>query len=143
MPAIRSIDKIASKWATVTPQRAPQYAEGVKDPKKDWAKEAVEAEERYKAGVTAAANEGRYGKGVKRAGTEKWQKMAAKKGPSRYAEGVMIAKPNYEQGFAPFAEEIARVELPPRGPKGDPANIQRVAAIAQALHNKKKALLGG
>ena len=143
MPAIRSIDKIAEKWATVTPQRAPQYSDGVKNPKKDWAKEATAAEERYKAAVTAAANEGRYGKGVKRAGTEKWQNMAAKKGPSRYAEGVMVAKPNYQSGFAPFAEEIAKTELPPRGPKGDPANINRVAAIAKALHEKKKALLGG
>ena len=75
-------------------------------------------------------------------GTDKWKKMASTKGPSRFAEGVMVAKPDYEKGFAPFAEEIAKTELPPRGPKGDPANIQRVAAIAAALHKKKMELLG-
>ena len=142
MPAIRSIDKIAEKWATVTPQRATQYKEGIEDPKKDWAKEATAAEERYKAGVTAAATEGRYGKGVAKAGTDKWKRMAAAKGPSRFAEGVMVARPDYHKGFAPYADEIAKVELPPRGPKGDPANINRVAAIAKALHEKKKSLLG-
>jgi len=142
MAAIRPISFIADKWATVTPQRATQYKAGVESPKKDWAKEAIAAEERYKAGVTAAANEGRYGKGVEKAGTDKWKKMASTKGPSRFAEGVMVAKPDYEKGFAPFAEEIAKTELPPRGPKGDPANIQRVAAIAAALHKKKMELLG-
>lgn len=142
MPAIRPIDKIAEKWATVTPQRSTQYADGVKNPKKDWATEATAAEERYKAGVTQAANEGRYGKGVSKSGTKKWQEMASKKGPSRFAEGVMVAKPDYLKGFSPYAEEIAKTELPPRGPKGDPANINRVATIASVLHKKKKELMG-
>jgi hypothetical protein len=32
---------------------------------------------------------------------------------------------------------IQGTTLPPRGAKGDPANIQRVAVLATALHAKK------
>jgi len=137
MPAIKSASEIAEKWARVTPGRATDYTKGIQNPKKDWATEAAAAEGRYKAGVTAAAGAGRYGKGVKNAGTGKWQEKAIKKGPSRFSEGVMLAQGDYEAGFTPYAELISRTELPPRGPKGDPANIQRVAAIAKALHDKK------
>jgi len=137
MPKIRSIKSIGEKWGTVTPGRAGNYKEGVENPKKDWAEEAVAAEDRYKRGVTEAANAGRYGKGVSEAGTDKWKKGASTKGPSRFSEGVMIARPDYEKGFAPFRDTIENTDLPPRGPKGDPANIQRVAAMASALHKAK------
>ena len=137
MPKVRHIGDIAEKWARVTPTRAGDYRSGVENPKKDWAEEAIAAEDRYTRGVTEAANAGRYGKGVSKAGTAKWKTAAVKKGPSRFAEGVAIARPDYEKGFAPYRDTIESTELPPRGPKGDPANIQRVAAIATALHNKK------
>ena len=73
MAKIRSIQKIAEKWATITPQRATDYQEGVKDPKKDWAEEAVKADARYREAVTKAATEGRYAKGVNAAGTKRWR----------------------------------------------------------------------
>lgn len=137
MAKIRSIAHIAEKWATVTPQRASDYQEGVKNPKKNWAEEAIKAEEVYKEAVTKAAAEGRYGKGVSGAGQEKWQKRTLAKGPSRFSEGVMIARPDYEKGFAPYRDAIEGVELPPRAPKGDPRNIERVAVIAKILHAVK------
>ncbi len=137
MPKVKPISRIAEKWAKVTPARATEYREGVETPTKDWAEEAIAAEERYKRGVTEAANAGRYGKGVSEAGTAKWKANAARKGPSRFAEGVALARSDYERGFAPYREVIESTELPPRGPKGDPSNIQRVAAMAAALHKKK------
>ncbi len=139
MAAIRPIDTITEKFITVTPGRATQYKQGVENPLRDWEENALAAEVTYKRGVTEAANRGMYGKGVKKAGTRKWQKGAAQKGPTRFSEGVMLAKDAYKVGFAPYAEEIARIELPPRGPKGDPANIQRVAVIAKALRERKLA----
>ena len=139
MAAIRPIDTITEKFITVTPGRATQYKQGVENPLRDWEQNAIAAEETYKRGVTEAANKGMYGKGVKKAGTRKWQKGASQKGPTRFSEGVMLSKDAYKAGFAPYAEEIARTELPPRGPKGDPANIQRVAVIAKALRARKLA----
>ena len=142
MAAIRSIVKISDKWSTVTSTKSTYYEEGVRDPKKDWQEMAMAAEETYKNAVTTAANQGRYGKGVQKAGTAKWKDRALKKGPSRFSEGVLIAKPDYEAGFRPYAEEIAAVELPKRAPKGSRENIERVWAIAEALHKRKLAELG-
>ena len=137
MPAIKSASEIAKKWARVTPGRVTDYQEGIQNPKKDWATEAANAEGRYKTGVIAAANAGQYGKGIKKSGTDKWQKKALEKGPSRFSEGVMLAEGDYEAGFAPYADVISRTELPTRGPKGDPININRVSVLAKALHDKK------
>jgi len=137
MPAIKSMKDIAEKWTRVTPARSEDYRLGIESPKKDWEDETVNAEPRYKAGVTKAAAEGRFGRGVKKAGTAKWKEKALRVGPTRFSEGVMIGGPAYEEGFAPFRDVIERTELPPRAAKGDPANIARVAAIAKALYEKK------
>jgi hypothetical protein len=37
---------------------------------------------------------------------------------------------------------IESIQLPPRGPKGDPRNIERVRVIAQALRARKLAAVG-
>lgn len=137
MPKVRALTMIAEKWSRVTPTRATDYKLGVENPKEDWQAEALAAEDRYKVAVTEAANKGRYGAGVSKAGTKRWQERALKKGPSRFSEGVAIARPDYERAWAPYREVIERTELPPRGPKGDPANIQRVAAMARALHEAR------
>ena len=137
MANIKSVGDIASKWARVTPARAADYKAGVENPKRDWAEAATAAEGVYKQAVVEAANAGRYGKGIEKAGTAKWKHGATTKGPSRFAAGVALGKDAYLKGFAPYQEVIANTSLPARGPKGDPANLQRVAAIATALHDKK------
>ena len=141
MPAIRSAAEIAEKWARVTPGRASDYAAGIEKPKKDWEQMASAAADAWADGVTAAASEGRYEKGVKAAGTEKWRRKAKELGVSRWPAGVSAAKDDYERGFAPFRDVIERVTLPPRRPKGDPANIERVRLIATALHEAKMRML--
>ena len=137
MPNVRPASEVADKWARVTPARAEDYAEGVRNPKKDWAQATKNAEDTYKAGVTAAIGRGAFGKGVDKAGTSKWQKGATEKGIDRFGPGVMVAQEDYERGVAPYLEVIERTTLPPRYPKGDPRNIARVTAIAKALHEKK------
>ena len=137
MANIKSVSEIAGKWARVTPARAADYKAGVENPKRDWAEAASAAESVYKQAVIEAANAGRYGKGIERAGTAKWKHGATTKGPSRFAAGVALGKDAYMKGFAPYQEVIASTSLPARGPKGDPANLQRVAAIATALHERK------
>jgi hypothetical protein len=139
MPAIRSVSELAEKYKRVTPERAPYYQAGIEKPKKDWASEAAAAAEAYAGGVTAAAREGRYQKGVQAAGTGTWKERTITKGVNmgRWAQGVSQYSDNWAKGFSPFAETIARVSLPPRYPKGDPRNLERVKAIASALREKK------
>lgn len=137
MAVIKSASQIAEKWARVTPTRDTDYRQGVERPLRNWQDEAAAAEDRYVEGVTAAANAGRFGQGVRKAGTEKWRRKAIAVGVSRWGPGVRVAESDFESGFAPYRDVIERVELPPRRAAGDPANIERVAAIAAALHAAK------
>jgi hypothetical protein len=137
MANIKSASDIAKKWSRVTPQRSEDYEAGVKNPRVDWASATRAAEESYKKGVMEAASKGRFGKGVSEAGTEKWQGKVISKGVDRWGTGVQTATSDYEEGFGPYADVIKSVNLPPRYPKGDPRNIERVTAIAKALRSKK------
>jgi len=137
MAEIKSVSAIADKWARVTPGRTEDYKLGVQNPKRDWADETAAAEGNWKAGVDKAQAAGLFGKGVKKAGTDKWQKKALAKGPGRFAEGVYIAQPDYEKGFAPYRDAIERVDLGPRFPRRDPRNLDRVKRVVDALVAEK------
>jgi hypothetical protein len=137
MAEIKSMGAIGAKWTRVTPQRSDDYKLGVQSPRRDWEKAAVGAKETHKAAMVQAAATDAYGKGITKAGTAKWQTRAIQKGPGRFAEGVMIGGPDYEKGFAPYRDEIEKTVLPPRFPRRDPRNVQRVATIAAALGKKK------
>jgi len=141
MALIRPVSEIGDKWTRVTPQRSDDYRKGIEAPLKDWERNASAAESAWEGGVQQAAADKRFGKGVKKAGTGKWQRKARDLGVSRWPQGIRVARPDYEAGFAPYRDEIEKTTLPPRGPKGDPRNLDRVSAIASALHQKKLSLL--
>lgn len=137
MANIKDSSAIAEKWARVTPQRTEDYEKGVKNPLKDWKASTLAAADAQAKGIQQAITEKRFEKGVSAAGTDKWQARAASKGVDRWGPGVQVARSDYEQGFAPYAQKIASTSLPPRFPKGDPRNLERVAAIAKALRSVK------
>lgn len=136
MAEIKSIQAIQEKWGRVTPTRTEDYTLGIKNPKRDWAQAASAAKESHKAAMVAAASADSYSKGVTKAGTARWQDKAMRKGPGRFAEGVVIAAPDYGAGFAPYAETIKATTLPVRFPRGDLRNLERVKVISQALRKK-------
>ena len=137
MAEIKSIAAIQEKWGRVTPTRTEDYTLGIKNPKRDWAQSAGAAKESHKAAMVTAAASDSYAKGVAKAGTAKWQDKATKKGPGRFAEGVIVGAGDYGTGFAPYAETIKATTLTPRYPKGDIRNLERVKTISQALRKKK------
>lgn len=143
MPPIKPIAVIAEKWERVTPQRVPDYKEGVQRPRRSWEDATVAAADAYARGVQEAIADNRFEGGVRRAGDRKWQEKTLAKGPGRWAEGVRISGPDYALGFEPYRDEIERIVLPPRGPRGAPENIERVRVIAEALHALKVRLAGG
>lgn len=137
MANIMDTSKIAEKWARVTPTRTADYDQGIRNPRRDWQQATEAAETTYKSEVTKAANEGRFGKGVKRAGTQKWQQKTIDKGVNRWGPGVAVAEPDFAAGYEPIRQAIAAVNLPPRRGKMDPANFQRVQLVAKAAHEAK------
>jgi|CXWL01.1.fsa_nt_gi hypothetical protein len=142
MPAIKALDRIGEKWSRMAQAASADYEAGVRAPKKDWAQNTAAATNAYQQGVQAAISAGRFAKGVTRAGNQTWQQGAIEKGAPRYSQGVAIARQKYETNFAPYRQVIANTQLPNRGPKGDPANINRVAVLAKALRDERVKRLG-
>lgn len=142
MAFIRSIEHIARKFASVTPGRTEDYRVGVENPRRDWGAATAAAESAYEAGVTAAIAKKRFGKGVKAAGTEAWQRGAVEKGTARWGPGVTMAQDKYARNFAPYRDAIERVTLPPRYARRDPRNLERVKSVVNALIAAKEARLG-
>jgi len=134
---IKDSAAIAEKWSRVTPQRQADYEAGVKAPGKDWATNTRNAADSWAQGVQQAAANGSFAKGVQAAGNEKWQRKTVEVGIGRWGAGVRAGGADYQAGFDPYRQTLASLTLPPRYPKGDPRNIDRVAQIASALHNKK------
>lgn len=134
---MKSADQIASKFASRAGAAGPDYTAGVQNPRRPWAASTLAAKDTYAAGVQAAVSNGSFAKGVSAAGDDKWTRKAVGVGSSRFAQGAQAAKSDYQAGVQPFLDVIGNVTLPPRMPKGDPANVQRVAVIAAALRAKK------
>jgi hypothetical protein len=133
---------IARKWTARASQSSNYYTNGVQNPRRSWADSAAAANETYTTAVTEAAQAGRFAAGVRKAGEAKWQQNAVQKGPSRYTQGVQVGQDAYTKGFAPYHQAIESVQLPPRFPRGDPRNFDRVRAIGQALNQRRQQELG-
>lgn len=127
----------AEKWARRASTATQDYTNGVQNPSMDWATATKASEDNYKTSVIAAANAGRFGKGVTNAGSEKQKKNAVEKGGARWAPGIAASQDAFATGIQKVLSTISGLTLPPRGVKGDPRNLQRVTIIANALHAMK------
>jgi len=137
MPAVKPVGESADKWVRRAGAAGPDYKKGVENPARDWEEATKAAADAQEAGVTEALANKSFERGVSRAGTAKWKRKAIDVGVPRFAPGVAAAKADYQAGFAPFAAVIEGITLPPRGPKGDPRNFERVKIIGDALHEAK------
>lgn len=142
MAFIRSVDSIATKWAEVTPMRSADYAAGIASPRRSWAAATKAAEKAYEEGVTKSIGRKAFGKGVSKAGDEKWSRKSSTRGVANWGPGVAEAKGDYAAGFAPYQAAIAACVLPPRYARRDPRNLARVKAICDALIAKKESIGG-
>lgn len=137
MADIKPLNKIAEKWQKNASGAGDSYRDGVNAPRRSWAASAAAADEARKEGLAAADARDAFVKGVNAAGDQKWKTNATVLGPSRFRQGVQNAQPVFSGGFSKYHGVISGVTLPPRGPKGSPENIDRVRAIAEALHTAK------
>jgi len=135
MPKVRAGS--SQRWVDHASRATDDYVQGIQNPRADWAIATSNAEGNYEQGIQDAISKKRFGKGVKRAGSQAQISGAIGKGKDRYAGGVSAAEAKYASRVQPFLDTIANLSLPPRGPKGDPRNLDRVAAIAKALRAKK------
>src|SRR5436853_1692444 len=135
VPKVRG--NVAQKWSRRTSSATQEYTEGVSNPRSSWQAQTIAAAPIQAQAVQQAIADKRFEKGVARAGDARWQAKSTSKGAARFGPGVQDAEADYARGVQPYLDVIANITLPPRGPKGDPKNIQRVAVLAKALRDRK------
>jgi len=138
---IPPVEEIAKKYVDVTPARATYYEAEAPKAADRWFDNAIAAAVQYKAGVTAPNIDKKFVGGIKRVGAAKFKRKVEAVGIARYGPGVSAAMDDYKVGITPYIEELAKIDLPPRKPRGDPGNLERVKKIFDALHKKRLAVL--
>jgi len=134
---LRPLDQITDKWERRASGAVADYQAGLAAPRQPWSQAAIAAKGAWQQGVTEAAGRDAFAKGVAKAGDTKWLNKANTLGVRRYPEGVGVAKDDYKTGFAPYYDALTKIDLPPRGARGDPKNLERVRAIMQTLRKIK------
>jgi hypothetical protein len=127
----------ASKFTARGAAAAGDYAAGVRGSGAKWERATAMAEDNYNAGIQEAIGRKAFLKGIAAAGGGKYETKAASTGARRYPEGIREAGGSYQEKVQPYLATIASLSLPPRRPKGDPANFARVQAVGEALRRKK------
>lgn len=135
--AVKDAASAAQKYVTNAQNAGPSYAAGVANAGSKWQAATSASAPSWQAGVTAAATSGRFAAGVTQASATKYQTRASGVGVERYPTGVAGAQQAWQSATQPYLTTIANLNLPPRQPKGSPANTQRVTMITQALRAKK------
>lgn len=140
MPAVRAG---AAKWRQRAQAAQQDYIEGIRRPRRRWLEATTAAANAWAQGVQQALADGRWNRAITSEAEAFWRQRAENIGPQRYAQGIQTSGDRYERNFAPYRQVIESLQLPDRGPVGDPSNIQRVAIVAAALHEAKLRLRGG
>lgn len=127
----------AERWSQNASNAGPTYETGINNPRRDWEATTKSAENNWSQAIQGAITKKMFSKGVTKAGNEKWRSRAVNVGKQRYVQGVQSGSTNYATGMAPYLTTIESTTLPPRYPRGDPRNLDRVKAITEALRQKK------
>ncbi len=136
MAEVKPLDRVVRRWSQRASAAASDYEEGTAGKGQKWASNAVAAENNYVQGVTQAAQQKRYSRGIQKAGAAAYEAGVREKGVQRYPTGIAAAQDKYQARIAEVLQTIQAVQLPPKGPKGSPQNYNRVAAIGNALRAK-------
>lgn len=129
---MKTAQQSAEKYASRASAAAGDFVQGAQSTSKDQAASAIAAAAIYAQATQTAIAEGRYARGLQKSGKAGWLKGITEKGGNRYAEGVSSAAPDYATESARFDSARGAAASLPRGIKGSPQNLQRVAAVVAA-----------
>lgn len=138
MVEVKPLERVVRRWTHRASSAGADYQEGTTGKGQKWASQAMAAENNYIQGVTTAAQQKRYSRGIQRAGASAYESGVAEKGVQRYPTGISASQDKYQKRISEVLSTISGVQLPPKGPKGSPQNYQRVQAVGQALRAKFK-----
>jgi len=134
---MKTAQQVAEKYASRASAASTDYVSGVETTTKDQMARAIASAEIHKQATIAALNEGRYAKGLQKAGNQAWKDGVRKKGGNRYGEGVSTASGKYAANSASYDSARGAASSLPRGLKGSETNLARVKAVVSALRAVK------
>jgi hypothetical protein len=137
MIKVKDVNASATKFVQRAQSAAPDYTAGVSNAGPAWAANSAAAVDTWGTAVQAAVADGRFVRGINKAGPQKYQTRASTVGAQRYPSGVAAAGPSWATGTGPYLTAISNFTLPPRRPTGDPGNLQRVGALNTMLRTLK------
>jgi len=127
------------KWQNRTSTASDLYEEGAKTTDKDQAAAAIAALPIAKQALLDAFARNAQQKGLIKSGKEGWLTGVVEKGKANFITGVMAKRSasKYVENSSKYDEARKAADKLPRGPKGSPANLLRVGAVANALRAVK------
>lgn len=131
--AVKDAGTLAKKYASRARAASGDYKDGVAGAGAAWEQGAGNAEQAYKDGVQDAMSRGAFSKGVRASGAAHYVKRATELGATRYAGGIDAGTDRWAQNTAPVLQVIAGLNLPPKGARRSPQNMERANMVASAL----------
>lgn len=116
------------------------YTDGVTGAGGKWAAATAASADNFAAGVQSAIADGRFKKGVEKAGAGKYEEAAKTIGSARFPQGIQAAGPRYQTAVQPYLSALASLDLDtsnPRRPRGDVSNYQRAQLVGTTLRAVK------
>lgn len=135
---VKDVGASTDKWARRVAVATPDYEKGLQGSGQAWESNSKASNDAWKQGVTQAAGRDAFNKGVTAAGAAKFESKALAKGPARFGPGAAASTADYSARVGPYLQTIAGIQLPPRGPSGDPRNYARVQKIGETLSAQKR-----
>jgi len=140
---IKDVGTLATKWVNRSVNAVADYKAGVMAPKASQSASAIAASSLWQQSVSSAAALNRFTAGLRAAGDQGWQAGASTKGAAHFGDGVRGAQNKWATNVSPYLQTIAGLSLPPKGIRGNDANLARVQAVDAALHAQKLQRAGG
>ncbi|MEM2446273.1 MAG: hypothetical protein QW734_06415 [Candidatus Bathyarchaeia archaeon] len=136
---IRPVEELRKKFKKRIEVSAPEYEAGITSPLRNWLDEFESASDAIADALRKVAEDKTFLLGAKRVGQKKWHENVKRKGPARWRDETPKRDTEWAAGFKPFHEELSKIVLARKRPKGDPANIdERVKPVVQALRKRKE-----
>jgi len=114
---------------------AGDYVDGARGTDKDQAQRAIAAKTVYQQALTESFGRDAYAKGLGKSGKAGWLSGVEQKGATNYATGASseLARSKYVSNSGRYDTGRRAADSLPRGARGSAGNLQRVAAVANAL----------
>lgn len=142
MAVVRPVADSAKKFVNRASAAAPDYQAGVANAGQRWQAGTEAAGDSYVQGTQEAIADGRFLKGVRKAGAAKYQNNASKLGPDRFRTGVANAENAYSTGVAPYIGAMQGFDYGPSGSRGSAQRRARIDRHIDLMRKTKREQLG-